>query len=97
MHLGGLSPPKFSDRSDDDMLPYYKYLYSINIPGVPPGGTFVYHSASLTSLLHLTMHTNRLVLGPNSQGLIIFSGPKQTQARASKGSYSIAETTHIAI
>ena len=37
MHLGGLSPPKFSDRSDDDMLPYYKYMYSINIPGVLPG------------------------------------------------------------
>ena len=71
---GGLSPPKFSNRSDDDMLPYYKYMYSINmsnVPGVLPGvhlSTVVYsysRSSSLTSLLHLTMHASRLELGPN--------------------------------
>ena len=61
---GGFSPSKFSDRSDDDMLPYINYyMYSINmsnVPGVLPWvhlSTVVYsysRSASLTSLLHLT-------------------------------------------
>ena len=83
---GGFSPPpppppKFSDRSDDDMLPYYKYMYSINmsnVPGVLPGvhlSTVVYsflNSSSLTSLLHLTMHASRLGLRPNFQALILF-------------------------
>ena len=88
---GGLAPPILAiDRTMICCRTTDKYMYSINIPGIPPGGTFVYRSAILTSLLHLTMHTNRLVLGPNFQGLIIFSGPKQTQARGSKGCYSMA-------
>ena len=86
-------------------------MYSINtsnVPGVLPGvhlSTAVYsysRSASLTSLLHLTMHSNRSELefpGSNSFSL--------AASRPSKGSYSIAvrvvstedyiETTHIAI
>ena len=51
-----------------------------NVPGVfPPRGYIclprVYsysRSASLTSLLHLTMHASRLELGPNFQALILF-------------------------
>ena len=56
-------------------------MYSINmsnVPGVLPGvhlSTAVYsfsRSASVTFLLHLTMHSNSLELGPNSQALILF-------------------------
>ena len=80
MYLGGLSSPKFSDRSDDDMLPYistYTPLMS-NVLGVLPGVHLstacvrYSSSASLTSILHLTMHASRLELGPKSQALILF-------------------------
>ena len=77
---GALSSPlpKFSDRSDDDVLPYIStcfplicllYLASFREYICLPR---VYVSASLTSLLHLTMHASRLELGPNSQALILF-------------------------
>ena len=93
MYLGGLSPPEFRDRSDDDMLPYYKYMYSINmsnVPGVLPGvhlSTLVYsysRPSSLTSLLHLTMHASRLELGPNSQAIILFLWSQADQCQSVK-------------
>ena len=78
---GGFSPPKFSDRSDDDMLPYISTctpLICLMYLASSRGGTSVYRcvrylrSASLTSLLHFTMHASHLELGSNSQALILF-------------------------
>ena len=76
---GGFSPPK------------YVFGGELNVPGVLPEvnlSTVMYsysRSFSLTSLLRLTMHTNRLELGPNSQALILFLWSQADPSQSIKG------------
>ena len=73
-------------------------MYSINVsnvPGVLPGVHLstacvrYSSSASLTSILHLTMHASRLELGPKSQALILFLWSQADQPKPESQSDAI--------